>query len=332
MERNNIYMEEITMGKRISSLRKAKGLTQEQLAEQMNVSPQAVSKWENDVSCPDISIVRQLASVLGVTTDELLGAKAYEPRVVVVDTKTGADANKQQANGDKGGIYFAVGLIIVGIIFLLNLFNVPPFSNASFWGVVWPSVVLAVGVSWTVSHRSVFGLGVAALGLYYLLFNLGAITFTLTWNFIWPVLLVLLGVTILVDRFVPHKSWHGFPEGKGKSEYADADGYVHCDSAFVEDNRVFSGETFRGGDIDLSFGKGTLDLTKVKSFADGAELDIDVSFGEYDLCLPRKVRLQMKSDKSFGSIQVSGTPADDAPFILRLDADASFGALNIKYL
>ena len=62
-----------TMGKRISDLRKSKGMTQEQLAQRVGVTAQAVSKWENDLSCPDISILPQLAEALDVTTDELLG-------------------------------------------------------------------------------------------------------------------------------------------------------------------------------------------------------------------------------------------------------------------
>lgn len=43
-----------TLGQRIAELRKKEGLTQEELAEKLGVSPQAVSKWENDISCPDI--------------------------------------------------------------------------------------------------------------------------------------------------------------------------------------------------------------------------------------------------------------------------------------
>lgn len=65
----------ISLGKKISELRKSKGLTQEQLAERMNVSPQAVSKWENDVSCPDIELLPKLASLFEVTVDELLSAE-----------------------------------------------------------------------------------------------------------------------------------------------------------------------------------------------------------------------------------------------------------------
>ena len=64
-----------TVGKRIASLRKAKGITQEGLAELLGISGQAVSKWENDQNCPDISLLPQLAKVLGVTVDELLSGK-----------------------------------------------------------------------------------------------------------------------------------------------------------------------------------------------------------------------------------------------------------------
>jgi len=64
-----------TIGSRISKLRKGKNMTQEELSSLMGVSSQAVSKWENDVSCPDISLLPQLAKVLGVTTDELLTGK-----------------------------------------------------------------------------------------------------------------------------------------------------------------------------------------------------------------------------------------------------------------
>lgn len=64
-----------TIGNRIAKFRKAKGMTQEELANHMGVSSQAVSKWENDASCPDISLLPRLGKVLGVTTDELLTGK-----------------------------------------------------------------------------------------------------------------------------------------------------------------------------------------------------------------------------------------------------------------
>lgn len=61
-----------TMGSRIAARRKEKGMTQEELAAKLGVSAQAVSKWENDVSCPDISLLPRLCRILGITSDELL--------------------------------------------------------------------------------------------------------------------------------------------------------------------------------------------------------------------------------------------------------------------
>ena len=61
-----------TIGQNIARFRKQKGITQEQLAEICNVSPQAVSKWENDNSCPDVTLLKLLARTFGVSVDELL--------------------------------------------------------------------------------------------------------------------------------------------------------------------------------------------------------------------------------------------------------------------
>ena len=64
-----------TIGQVIRRLRKERTFTQEELAEQLNISAQAVSKWENGTSMPDISQVVPLASVFGVTTDVLFGVE-----------------------------------------------------------------------------------------------------------------------------------------------------------------------------------------------------------------------------------------------------------------
>ena len=62
-----------TFGQRLSRLRKEKGLTQEDIAKRIIISPQAVSKWENDLSSPDILVLSSLADILGVSVDTLLG-------------------------------------------------------------------------------------------------------------------------------------------------------------------------------------------------------------------------------------------------------------------
>ena len=69
-------MKEKTMGAMIAALRKEKGMTQADLARELGITDKAVSKWERDLSCPDISSIPKLAEVLGVTVDELMQSKA----------------------------------------------------------------------------------------------------------------------------------------------------------------------------------------------------------------------------------------------------------------
>ena len=71
-----------TIGNRITKYRKAKSMTQEELASRLGVSSQAVSKWETDTSCPDISILPKLCKELGITTDELLTGNSNEVKMV----------------------------------------------------------------------------------------------------------------------------------------------------------------------------------------------------------------------------------------------------------
>lgn len=71
-----------TIGSRIAQKRKELGMTQEELAAKLGVTSQAVSKWENDVSCPDIALLPALAKALNCTTDAILSGKEDEVRLV----------------------------------------------------------------------------------------------------------------------------------------------------------------------------------------------------------------------------------------------------------
>lgn len=103
-----------SLGERIAYYRKKKELTQEQLAEKCTVTAQAVSKWENDVTSPDITLVPVLADIFGITCDELLGVQRAE--VAIVDPEL-VDINKAlfrlrvlSSGGDKVNINLPLGL------------------------------------------------------------------------------------------------------------------------------------------------------------------------------------------------------------------------------
>jgi len=96
-----------TLGSRITEYRKAKGVTQDQLAEYMGVSSQAVSKWENDLSCPDIALLPRLADYFGITVDKLLRGENSNV-VQVVPAEERKDLNRMlmkiSVNSFKGDI------------------------------------------------------------------------------------------------------------------------------------------------------------------------------------------------------------------------------------
>lgn len=64
-----------TLGTMIAELGKQQGMTQLELAEKMGVTDKAVSKWERDLSCPDINSIPNLAEILGVSVEELMQSK-----------------------------------------------------------------------------------------------------------------------------------------------------------------------------------------------------------------------------------------------------------------
>ena len=113
---------DMTIGKRIALLRKEKGLTQEELASHMGVSPQAVSKWENDQTCPDISALPKLAQLFGVTVDELLSGKEELPAVRVLPPEQRKDLKDMllritvdSHEGDRVRVNLPMALVEIGL-------------------------------------------------------------------------------------------------------------------------------------------------------------------------------------------------------------------------
>ena len=85
-------MEKKTMGAFLAALRKASGMTQKQLADRLNVSDKAVSRWERDENAPDLSLIPVIAEVFGVTSDELLRGER---------STSGADPDRAAAKAEK---------------------------------------------------------------------------------------------------------------------------------------------------------------------------------------------------------------------------------------
>ncbi len=65
-----------SMGEIIGTLRREKGMTQKELADMLNITDKAVSKWERDIACPDTQTIPKLAEIFGISVEELMNAKS----------------------------------------------------------------------------------------------------------------------------------------------------------------------------------------------------------------------------------------------------------------
>ena len=106
----------LSLGKKISELRKEKGITQEELADKLGVSPQAVSKWENDLSCPDIMSLPDIADIFGITIDELFGKTKQKLTLPPSDQRKNPDdiilyVNIQSKKGDRMRFQLPIPLV-----------------------------------------------------------------------------------------------------------------------------------------------------------------------------------------------------------------------------
>lgn len=117
---------EQSFGRRLMNLRKAKAYTQEEVAERLNVSPQAVSKWETDNAYPDITLLLKIASLYEVTVDELLG-KDKAPETVLTPVAERKDPAKMvlkiiilSKEGDKVKVNLPLPLIKAGLDLGMN--------------------------------------------------------------------------------------------------------------------------------------------------------------------------------------------------------------------
>ena len=113
-------MDQVKIGRFIADCRKEKNLTQMQLAEKLNITDRAVSKWETGKSLPDSAIMLELCEILGITVNDLLNGE-----VVKVDNynkeleKTLIEMVKQKEENDKRLLALEVVIGVLSVLVLL---------------------------------------------------------------------------------------------------------------------------------------------------------------------------------------------------------------------
>lgn len=119
--KGDVYMDQVKIGSFIKEIRKEKGLTQEQLAEKLDVSQKSVSRWETGKTMPDLSLYEPLCEVLGIQVSELLYAKRMSnDEQAAQGEKTALNLIMTKSQLETFSIFTEL-LILVGIIISITL-------------------------------------------------------------------------------------------------------------------------------------------------------------------------------------------------------------------
>lgn len=167
----------MSLGKKIQSLRKKQGLSQEELAERLVVTRQTISKWELEQSTPELQYISQISEIFGVTTDYLIKDNIVEPDPTGKENDDARQADqalqiKKHQWRFLGIVLMVLGLIIVNALIVSSI--VHPWETVNDFG-----------------HFT---------GLFGYLFGTGS-----TFYFIIGCLLLLLGITIYYWNIYPKK-------------------------------------------------------------------------------------------------------------------------------
>ena len=127
-------MDQVKIGKFIAECRKKENLTQMQLAEKLNITDRAVSKWETGKSLPDSSIMLQLCNVLKITVNDLLSGE-----VITMDNYNKELENrliemvKQKEESDKRLLNMEIVVGVICIVFMLTLTVIASYVQMEEW-------------------------------------------------------------------------------------------------------------------------------------------------------------------------------------------------------
>lgn len=332
-------MEE-TLGKRICSCRKQLGLTQDALADQLGVTAQAVSKWENDQSCPDITMLPKLAEIFDITTDSLLGvAKSPQPSADAA-APSQAPANTEVlpkwTRLQTPAAAFACWLFLTG---LLSAVSTIRCSFLNLWDISIAVGIFTFGLSRFLRNFSVLRLGCAVGGMYFILQCLFIPSVAdISWKLPLAVGLSLFGLDLLIaalrnsapsSQLLP--AGHKF-DGSFQNSCTYDGSRFECTTCFGEGNHHIQLPLISGGRCDVAFGKLTLDLRSCDQVADGCCIDLKSAFASLEILIPKEYRVETVSSTAFGSVEKEGSSDPSGLICLHLNCRAYFGLITVRYL
>ena len=147
-------MDQIKIGKFISYCRKEKQLTQAQLAEKLNITDRAISKWETGKGMPDSSIMQELCGILGISVNELFCGE----RISVENYTEKAEENlvemKKEKEAASKAARFSFGITMI-LLVVLNACNIYMYGVQEAISMPAFIIMLAVCIIWNLIYLSV---------------------------------------------------------------------------------------------------------------------------------------------------------------------------------
>ena len=226
-----------TFGQRLARLRKEKGLTQEEVASKIVISPQAVSKWENGNSEPDLNTLNQLADIFDVSVDELLGRennkevkeeqpKEDEPRVEETAEEVVHIKSRHKKEGKPFWIVTSIisGLCLIGYI-MMGIFWTDKHMG---WSMGWILLLLPIVIGSIFNairdHRSThFAYPILVVMAYCTLGFLGNYFGFNGWGFYWFLFLTIPAFYLICGPIDKHVLKPRYPEDDDDDDDNDDD-------------------------------------------------------------------------------------------------------------
>lgn len=289
----------------------------------------------------------KLASIFGVSIDYLLGCaqpsseKVYEAEIVPAREEQEKEGLHYQNghfefsfnSGRKGDLAIAIWVLLVGGLLLASVML---GWNVAFWPLLWQSALMVFGLAGLYPRFSVFRLGCALFGGYFLLESTGITSFGISGKLVLPICLLLFGLGLLIDAVrkprKPAFSFHHSGDNRHRSCCNTGEESFDCSTSFGENTYFIDLPRLRRGEASVSFGEQTVDLTGVEEIAENCRLEASCSFGEMTILVPLRWKVEADSRTAFGAFEFEGQPDAAPQGVILLCASASFGVISIKYI
>jgi hypothetical protein len=254
-----------------------------------------------------------------------------------------------------GGMIIGIGVIAVGILFLLRNVGVLYFDDI--WQ-YWPVILIVVGISKLANTHSASqvtsGLIIGGIGTVFLLRNLGYI-YGDVWQYLWPGILIAVGLSILVKHLEgrdqslnpgspppgtgnpfppPPGPGNPFSPGSGFTATTSGANYLHAECVFSGTRQKIETQDFLGGKVTTVFGGAEIDLRSAGTKREEISIKAEAVFGGIELWVPAHWQTIVRGTGVFGSFEDKTFPAApgasaNAPRLVVTGA-AVFGGVIVK--